>query len=126
MNVVLKARPRMFAREIHRAGRHQEVFMDQVNHAIGEVRGKIRPKINGAIFLQATRDINARILFIRGVLNVRICFVVAKQDVEFRLVLLDEVVFERQRFFLVVDDDIFQIGDLANERSGLGVLLAFV
>ncbi len=59
--------------------------MDQVNHAIGEVRGKIRPKINRAVLLQAAGYINARILFIRCVLNVGICFVVAKQDIEFRL-----------------------------------------
>ncbi len=100
--------------------------MDQMNESVSKTCGKVRTKINRAVFLQSPGDIDARILFKCRVTNVRICFVVAKQNVEFWLVLLDQVVFERERFLLVVDDDVFQIGDFANERSRLGVLQSFL
>ena len=36
--------------------------------------------------------------------------------------LLDEIIFERQGFFLVVHDDVIDVGDFAHQRAGLGVL----
>ena len=112
----------MLAREVHRAGGNKKMFVNQMDHAIGEARREVRAEINRAVLDQAARDVDARILFKRGVADVGISLVVAKQDIEFRLVLLDEIVFEGQRFFLIVDDDVIQIGDFADERAGLGVL----
>ena len=56
-----------------------------------------------------------------GELDVGIGLVVAQQDVEARLALLDEVVFERQRLMLVVDQDVLDVDGFAHERAGLGV-----
>ena len=44
-----------------------------------------------------------------------------KADVEFRLVALDEIVFERERFARIVEDDGVEVGDFAGERAGFGV-----
>ncbi len=56
-----------------------------------------------------------------GQLDVGIGFVVAQQNVVTRLLLLDQVVLERERFLLVVDDDVIEIDGLAQQRPGLGV-----
>ncbi len=47
--------------------------------------------------------------------------VIPQQDVEARLPLLDEIVFERQRLFVVVDQDVFDVAGVGDQRSGLGV-----
>ena len=47
--------------------------------------------------------------------------VVAQQDVEARLVLLDEVVFERQRLFFVVDQDVVDVARFGDQGAGLDV-----
>ena len=70
--------------------------------------------------MQAAGDVDARIFLVRQ-LDVRIGLVVAQQDVEARLVLLDEVVFERQRFFFVIDQDVVDIARFRDEGAGLGV-----
>ena len=53
-------------------------------------------------------------------LDVRIALVVFQPDVEVRLVALDQIRFEQQRFQLGVGDDPFQIGDLGDEALRLG------
>ena len=52
-------------------------------------------------------------------LDVRIGLVVAQQDVEARLALLDQVVFKRQRLVLVGDRDVLDVDRLAHQRAGL-------
>jgi hypothetical protein len=54
--------------------------------------------------------------------SVRISLVIAQQDVEARLALLDEIIFESQRFFVVAHDDVIDVDRLAHQRSGLRVL----
>src|SRR5260221_9637439 len=44
-DVILQARPRMTARQIHRAARHQETLVNEMQNAPSQARGKIRPKI---------------------------------------------------------------------------------
>jgi hypothetical protein len=56
-----------------------------------------------------------------GELDVGVGLVVAQQDVEARIALLDEVVFQSQRFVLVGDEDVVEIDGLAHERAGFGV-----
>ena len=53
--------------------------------------------------------------------DVRISFVVAQQDVKARLVLLDEVIFERERFLLVIDENVVDIARFRDQRAGLDV-----
>ena len=100
--------------------------MNQMNHAIRKAGGEIRSKINRAVLFQAARYIDARIFFKRGVADVRIGFVVAQKYVELRLVLLDQIIFERQRLFFVVHHNVIEVGDFTHQRPGLGVLDRFI
>ena len=52
--------------------------------------------------------------------------VVAQENVEARLALLDEVVLKGQCLALVVDGDVFDIDSLAHERAGFRVGLGSV
>ena len=54
-------------------------------------------------------------------LDVGIGFVVTEKDVEARFALLDEVVFECERFVLVGDKDVVDVDGLAHEGARLGV-----
>jgi hypothetical protein len=47
--------------------------------------------------------------------------VVAQQDVEARLALLDQVVFERQGFLFVFHQDVVDVHGFAHQRAGLGI-----
>ena len=112
----------MAAIEVDGAGRDQKMLVDQIHQLVREPGREVGAEIDGAIFFQAAGDVDARKFFKRRVADVGIGLVVAQQHVEFRLVLLDEVVFERQRFFFVVDDDVIHVGNFADERAGFGVL----
>jgi len=57
-------------------------------------------------------------------LDVRIALVVLQPDVEVRLVALDEIRFEQQRFQLGVGDDPLEIGNLGDEALRLGRVIA--
>ncbi len=83
------------------------MFVNQMHEAVGEAGREIRAEIKRAVFDEAARDVDARIFFECGVADVGIGFVVAQQDVELRLVPLDEIVFEREGLSFVVDDDVF-------------------
>ena len=69
---------------------------------------------------QPPRHVDARKPLV-GQLDVGISLVVPQQDIEARLVLLDEVVLKRQRFLLVIDQDVIDIARFADQRAGLGV-----
>ncbi len=120
VNVILQARLGMKARQIDLAGRHQKMAVDEVHQAVRQVGRKVGTEVRGAVLAQAPRDVDARILFV-GQLDVGIGLVVAQQDVEARLVLLDQVVFERERFLFVVDQDVVDIARFGNQRAGLDV-----
>ncbi len=108
MDVILQARMRVRAREIHLAGRHLEVAMNEMHQPMRQVAGKIRAVVSGPVLDQPARHVHARIL-LAGQLDVRERLVIAQQDVEARLPLLDQVVFKRQRLFVVVDQDVFDV-----------------
>ncbi len=98
--------------------------MDEVDQPIGEVAGEVGAEVGAAVLAQAAGDEDLGVAVVQGELDVGVGLVVAQQDVEARLALLDEVVFERERFALVVDRDVFDIDGLAHQRAGLGVGLA--
>ena len=125
MDVIFQARMRMLARQIDIARRHFEMPMNEVDQTMRQVAGKIRTVIGGPVFFQAARHIHARISF-AGELDVGISLVVAQQDVVARLVLLDEIIFERQRFFFVVDLNEIDGPRFADQRSGFDVGQAVV
>ena len=56
-----------------------------------------------------------------GQFNVRIGFIVEETDVEFGLVLLDEIIFKRQGFAGVAQDDGVEVGDFASQRPSFCV-----
>ena len=117
----------MEAVQIHFAGWDQEVTMNQIDDAIGEIRRKVRTEVNAPVLAQAARHIDSRKALGEGQLDVGVSLVVAQQDVEARLLLLDEVILERQRLFVIGDDNVIDIDRLADERAGLRVFpTAFV
>ena len=99
--------------EIHFAGRNQEVAVNQVDNAIGEIGREVRAGINAAILAQSARDVDARKALGERELDIRVSLVVAQQDVEARLPLLDEMVLERERFLVIGDDNVVDIHGLA-------------
>ena len=78
-----------------------------------EVPRKVRTEISGAVLEQAPCHVDPRI-FLVGEFDVRVGFIVAQKNIETGLVALDQFVFERQRFLVVADQDIFDIRGLGN------------
>ena len=111
----------MMARQIHRAGRNAEILVNEMDDAVRQAVREKRAEVERAVFAQAAGDVDARIFLKGREANVGIGLVVAQQHVEFRLVLLDEIVFERQGLALVVHDDVVEVGDFAHQRAGLGI-----
>ncbi len=111
----------MVSGEIDLAGRHEKAAMDQVNDPVGQVAGKIWAVIIAAIFPQAARDVDPRIALTQRQLDVRISLIVTKQDVEARLLLLDQVIFKGQRFLIVGNNDVLNVHGLAQKASGFGI-----
>ena len=125
MDVVLQAGLRVVARQVDLAGGHQEVAVNEVHQPVGQVAGKEGAEVGGAVLAQPPGDVDARIL-LGGQLDVGVGLVVAQQDVEARLPLLDQVVLEGQRFLLVVDQDVVDVARLGDQGAGLGVRQALV
>ena len=121
LDVVLQAGARMVAREIDLAAWDQEAAMDQVDQPMREVAGEVWAKVGAAVLAQAPRDEDFGVAVRHRELDVGVGLVVAQQDVEARLALLDQVVLERQRFVLVGDGDVFDVDGLAHQRAGLRV-----
>ena len=82
---------------------------------------EIGAEIERAIFFDFPCEIDARIFLRQGELDIGIRLVVAQHDVEFGLVLLDQVVFEGQSLALVVNDNAFNVGNFEGERAGFGI-----
>src|SRR5215467_11281759 len=125
LDVVLEARPRMISGQVHAAGGNQKMAVNQVNDAIGQIPGKVWPVVHAAILAQPARNVNTRKAFSQCELDVRIRLVVAQEDVESRLFLLDQIVFKGQRLLVIGDDDVLKIHSLTQQGSGLGIGLAY-
>ena len=121
MNVILQTGARMAAREIDSTARHKKPFVNEMEYAAREACREIGAEIERAVLFDAAREIDARIFFGSGELDVRVGFVVPKHDVELGAVLLDEIVLEGEGFALVADEDGFEVGNFAGERTGFGV-----
>ena len=89
-----------------------------MNQPVREIAREIWAVVARTVAENATRDIDARVFFVCE-LNVRIRFVVAQQYVEAWFVLLDEIVFERERFLIVVDLNEIDIARFRDQASGL-------
>ena len=95
--------------------------MDELDDAIGKVAGKVGAVISGAIFAESAGDEDFGVAIGERELDVGVGLVVAEQDVETRLALLDEVVLEGQGLLLIGNEDVVEIDGLAHEGAGLGV-----
>ena len=121
MDVVLQAGARMVAREIDFATGDEKAAVDEFDDAVGEVAGKVGAVVGGAVFAQAAGDEDFGEAIGEGEFDVGVGLVVAEQDVEARLALLDEVVFKSEGFVLVGDEDVVDVDGLAHEGAGFGV-----
>ena len=121
MNVVLQAGAGMVAREVDLATGQQKAAVNEFDHAVGEVAGKVGAVVGGAVFAQSARDEDLGEAVGEGELDVRVGLIVAQQDVEARLALLDEVVLESKGLMLVGDENVLDIDGLSHERAGFGV-----
>ena len=104
----------METRQVHLARRHQKMAVDEVHQPVRQVRREERAEISGAVLAQTARHVDARVA-LAGQLDVGVGLVVAQQHVEARLILLDEVVLERQRFLLVIDQDVVDIARFGDQ-----------
>jgi len=95
--------------------------MDELDDAVGQVAGKVRAVVGGAVLAQPAGDEDLGKPVGEGQLDVGVSLVVAQQDVETGLALLDEVVFKGQGLVLVGHQNVVQIDGLAHQRAGLGV-----
>jgi len=116
----LQARMLVEPGQVDLAGRDFEVPVNEAHQPVGQIGRKVWPVIRRSVFPQPARDVNPRI-FLIGQLDIRVSFVVAKQDIEARLPLLDQVIFESQRLFFVVDQDVFQVCRGRDQAGGLGI-----
>ena len=121
LDVVLQAGTRVVAVEVDLAAWDQEAAMDHVDEAVRQVARKVRAEVGRAVLAQAARDEDLGVAVGERELDVRVGLVVAQQDVEARLALLDEVVLEREGLVLVGDGDVLEIHGLAHQRAGLGI-----
>ncbi len=120
-DVVLQTRARMEAGEIHFARRDQEVAVDQVDDAVGEIGREVRAVVSAAVLAQAAGDVDAGVALAERQFHIGVSFVVAQQDVEAGLALFDEIVFERESFLVVGDDDVVNVDGFFYQRPGFGV-----
>src|SRR5438445_248887 len=88
----------MKARQIHFARGNQKMPVDQVNNPVRQVGREVGAVVGAAIFSKAARDIDSRESLPQSELYVRRSLIVAQQDVETRLCLLDATIFESKRF----------------------------
>ena len=104
LDVVLQARAWVIAAEVHLAAWNQEAAMDDVDKPVREIAREIRAEVSRAVLAQAARDEHLGVTVGERELDVRVGLVVAQQDVEARLALLDQVVFEREGLVLIGDE----------------------
>src|SRR5438105_7535572 len=99
----------MVSGQVHLARGDQKMTVDQVGDSIRQVGREVRHVVGAAILLQTTSDVDPRVRLAEGELYIGVSFIVPKQYVKAGLLLLDEVVFEGERFFVVVDDDVVEV-----------------
>ncbi len=95
--------------------------VNEMHDAVCEAVRKIWAKIERAIFQQTPCNVDARKSFKGRVADVRVSFVVAQQNIKFRFVLLDQIIFKRQCLALVVHHDVFHVRNFSDERTSLRI-----
>ena len=120
-DVVLEAGAGVVARQIDFAAGQKKAAVNKVDDAVGQVPGEVGTVVNAAVAAQAAGDEDLRPAITEGEFHVGVGLVVAQQDVEAGLALLDEIVFQSQRLVLVVDQDVVDVDRIAHQGAGFGV-----
>ena len=111
-----------FALHGHVAGAGVADVFYYVEQGVHRRHVAVRAEILRTVAYAAPCFQNPRIVLVCNA-NGGVCLVVFKKYVVVGLIALDKVVFQKQRVFLGVDDDIFNVANLANEYARLYVLL---
>src|SRR5499433_1174046 len=107
--------------QVHLARRDQKVPVNQIDDSIREIGREVWSVISATILLQSPGYIYPWVLLTECQLHVGVGFVVSEQNVESRLLLLDQVVLKGQRLFVVGDDDVVDVHRFLHKGSGLGI-----
>ena len=91
----------MKARKVHLAGWNQEVAVNQVHDAVGEIGREVGSVVSAAILAQTASHVHAREALGERQLHIRIGLVVTQVKIITRPVLFDEIVFEEEGLLLV-------------------------
>ena len=83
--------------------------VNQIHQPVCQAGREVRAEVQAAVLAQSPRGINPWEPLADRELDVGVTLVVAQQDVEARLLLLDQVILKRQRFLVVVNHDVFDI-----------------
>ncbi len=119
LDLVFDARPRAVAEDRVGAGAQRKDFADDVDGLAQSVGRAERAEVAAAVLDDAAGDGDSRPGVI-GDLGAQVRFVVLQADVVARLVLLDQVVFEDQRFFFTARDQRVEIAHAAASGSAPG------
>ena len=106
------------------AGAQREDLADGVERLAHGRRAVERPEVAAAVLDDAPRDQHARPRSLHRDLDADVALVVLQPDVVARLVLLDQVVLEDQRFLLVRRDQRLEVGEPADQEAHLAALVA--
>ncbi len=95
--------------------------MNQIDDAIGEIAREKRAVVDSAVLADSTGYQHFGIAIAERQFHIGVGFVIPQQHVETGFALLDQVVFQRQRFVLICDRDVFQIDGFTHQRAGFCV-----
>ncbi len=117
----LEAGPRPAAVERLLARADAEDAVDHRRRAPAQPGGNVGPAVGVAVLGHPPHHVDPRVLLGQGQLQVGVVLVVAEEDVEARLVALDEVVLEGQGLDLGIGEDEVQVRDLRDHVAALRV-----
>ena len=121
LDLVLQAGPRAPAVQRLLAGSDAEDAVHHRRRAPSQLGRDVGPPVGVPVLRHPPHDVDARVFLVQGQLEVRVVLVVAEEDVEARLVALDEVVLEGERLHLGVGDHEVEVRDLRDHVAALGV-----
>ncbi len=125
LDLIFEARARAILEYRIGTGAERENLADDIDGFAQAIRGAERTEIFAAVLddLAGHHDAGPRMI---GDLGAQVGFVVFEADVVARLVLLDEVVFEDQRFFLTARHQGVEVAHPPHQEAHLEALVAAV
>ena len=105
------------------AALQRENVVDRIKHfkAVGtHVRSVVFRAVFTRFRIRSESFEDSGVCFVQGNTDIRISLVVTEQDIVFRLISLDEIVFEEQSLRFGTYDCIFKVGNMGYHRPDLG------